>query len=168
MYSGVEISRRRITVPTFCGINSRLFETIIDVGANQGQFARRARALFPTAQIFCFEPLPEPFSVLRKLAQIDHRIEPFQLALGNEKGIASFHLHSDHSPSSSFLKSTEVCHTAYPQTENQETVGVALTTLDDWYTPRQCMLKPELLIKLDVQGYEDRVIEGGKAAFEAP
>ena len=33
------------------------FETIIDVGANKGQFSLLVRYLFPKAKIFAFEPL---------------------------------------------------------------------------------------------------------------
>ena len=34
------------------------FGSIIDVGANEGQFSDRMRILFPDADLFAFEPLP--------------------------------------------------------------------------------------------------------------
>jgi len=35
------------------------FPTVIDVGANQGQFAVYARIRWPSARLICFEPPPE-------------------------------------------------------------------------------------------------------------
>ena len=36
------------------------FRTVVDVGANRGQFAAVARRLFPAARIYSFEPLEGP------------------------------------------------------------------------------------------------------------
>ena len=36
------------------------FQTVVDVGANRGQFAAVARRLFPAAKIYSFEPLAGP------------------------------------------------------------------------------------------------------------
>src|SRR6188768_3210136 len=38
--------------------------TVIDVGANDGGFARRARRTLPEAVLHCFEPLPVPYAKL--------------------------------------------------------------------------------------------------------
>lgn len=42
---------------------------ILDVGANQGQYAALARAAFPSAAIHSFEPNPAAFDRLRKTAE---------------------------------------------------------------------------------------------------
>ena len=39
--------------------------TVIDVGANKGQFARMMMEFFPRAELYCFEPLDEPFGQLK-------------------------------------------------------------------------------------------------------
>src|ERR1035441_4297177 len=41
-------------------------ETVIDVGANVGQFADWISPIFPKAQIYCFEPLPDCVQTLRE------------------------------------------------------------------------------------------------------
>ena len=74
--------------------------------------------------------------------------------------------HTEHSPSSSILKTTEVCETLYPFTKTQRSIIVKQTTLDKAVETLNIPLEPEILIKLDVQGYEDRVIKGGKKTFE--
>ena len=39
---------------------------IVDIGANEGQFARKFTYLYPNAKLICFEPLKEPFARLRQ------------------------------------------------------------------------------------------------------
>jgi hypothetical protein len=43
---------------------------------------------------------------------------------------------------------------------------VKATTLGSWVKSLPAPLSPEILIKLDVQGYEDRVIRGGQELFK--
>lgn len=74
--------------------------------------------------------------------------------------------HEKHSPSSSFLKTTNVCEDLYPFTKEQKTCHVKITTLDKWVEDFKVSLEPEILIKLDVQGYEDRVIKGRVETFK--
>lgn len=41
-------------------------KTIFDIGASMGAFAKFAHSLFPNARIFCFEPNPRSFELLKK------------------------------------------------------------------------------------------------------
>jgi hypothetical protein len=43
------------------------FATVIDVGANKGQFAVYARTRWPSARLICFEPLPAPRATLARV-----------------------------------------------------------------------------------------------------
>jgi len=72
-------------------------------------------------------------------------------------------LHTTHSPSSSLLQSTEICSELYPQTQAQKPVTIKLTTLDN--VLGEVALQPDILIKLDTQGYEKQVIAGGVETF---
>lgn len=74
--------------------------------------------------------------------------------------------HYEHNPSSSFLRTTETCEKYFPFTKFQTTVSVKMTTLDKWSREISERLEPEILIKLDVQGFEDRVIRGGVEIFK--
>src|SRR2546421_11011514 len=47
-------------------LQRRGFRTVVDIGANTGQFALPARAAFPRATLHCFEPLPDCFSQLQQ------------------------------------------------------------------------------------------------------
>jgi hypothetical protein len=45
------------------GLKNLPVRTIIDAGANTGQFARMIEKIFPEANIYCFEPLGEGFQL---------------------------------------------------------------------------------------------------------
>lgn len=151
------------------GMRNMGIRTVIDVGANTGQFARYIRTILPDATILCFEPLRDPFAHLRAWAEREGggRIHAFNLALGEQTGMIEMFEHVEHSPSSSILPSTAVSHTLYPQTRRYESVEIKIESLDEFLTRSNITLDPEVLIKLDVQGYEDRVIRGGLRTLAA-
>lgn len=147
---------------TLLGLSRLNIGTIIDVGANEGQFARMVSGIFPKAELYCFEPLEDPFRKLSAWAQSQNgRVRCFQLALGDQEGEAEMHLHEQHTPSSSLLASTAVCHRLYPQTRAESITRVRVSTLDEALKDALGRMPRELLLKLDVQGFEDRVLRGG-------
>ena len=66
----------------------------------------------------------------------------------------------------SLLATTELTGEYYPLTKEQKLVRVKQNTLDSALDDLQADLEPGILIKLDVQGYENRVIAGGEAVFK--
>lgn len=148
------------------GLKTLSIKTIIDVGANIGQFGRFVSNFFPDACLYCFEPLPEPFKELSQWAEGQNgRVRVFNLAVGDVEGDIDMFYHFKHSSSSSFLKTTSVNETFYPFIRKQVEIPVKLTTLDKFVDNLREPLIPDVLIKLDVQGYEDRVIRGGAETF---
>jgi FkbM family methyltransferase len=132
------------------------------VGANIGQFGRFVSNFFPDAYLYCFEPLPEPFKELSQWAESQNgRVRVFNLAVGDVEGDMDMFYHLKHSPSSSFLRTTSINETFYPFIRKQVEIPVKLTTLDKFVDNLREPLIPDVLIKVDVQGYEDRVIKGG-------
>lgn len=151
---------------TLLGLRKIPFNTIIDVGANSGQFAKKITSFYPNAKIYCFEPLPEPFNELEAWAGTQNgRVVPLNLALGDKEGEAEMFLHENHTPSSSLLATTKLNEHYYPSTKVQKCICVRQMTLDAALEEMQIDLSQEILIKLDVQGYEDRVIAGGRETF---
>lgn len=145
------------------GLKNLPIKTIIDVGANEGQFAKEILKVFPGAHLYCFEPLPEAFKKLFQWSEKQKkRISAFNFALGDQEGVFGIFNHIHHSPSSSLLKTTEVCERYYPFTKEQVSAQIKVTTLDNWIDSLSAPLSHDILVKLDVQGYEDRVIRGGQ------
>lgn len=133
------------------------FSTVLDVGANTGQFARAAHYLFPDARIYSFEPLPACFDALTARMKDVASFEAFPTAIGNEDGTVTIH-QSTFSPSSSILPMTSEHTAAFPWTAGGEDVEVEIHSLDH-FLPR-ITLAGEVLLKIDVQGYSQHVLLG--------
>ena len=74
--------------------------TIVDIGANKGQFALLATDVFPGATIYCFEPLEEPAARLRKM--LGTGVKLFETAIGRSENPGVIHV-SRRAASSSLL-----------------------------------------------------------------
>jgi len=146
-----------------CGLSNLPIKTIIDVGANTGQFARHITKIYKDAHIYCFEPLKEPYETLKIWAEAQKgRASTFNMAIGDEKGEINMFHHIEHCPSSSILNSTEICEDYYPFTGKQRRIKVQLTTLDHALSKAINFMDLDILVKFDVQGFEDRAIRGGR------
>lgn len=151
---------------TLCGLRNVGVRTVLDVGANAGQFARKALEWFPGAEIISFEPLSEAFKELSRLAEKSRgRLRAEQVGLGEQEGTLRMKIHLDHPPSSSFLDVTQRGLELYPFQRRQVERQVRVARLDNYLREKEIELRPEVLVKLDVQGYEDRVIRGGQATL---
>jgi len=146
---------------TFLGLSRLGFRSIIDVGANEGQFARQISKFYPNAKLYCFEPLEKPFQELLAWARGQKdRVRCFQTALGDHAGEGEMHLHEQHTPSSSLLAATDACHRLYPQTQSERMTRIQISTLDAEIDELLDSMPRDILLKLDVQGFEDRVLRG--------
>jgi hypothetical protein len=85
--------------------------------------------------------------------------------LGSECGKQTIHYHVDHPSSSSFLPATQLHRSLAPSSSREEAISVDVATLDGLVAQGLVELEPEVLIKLDVQGFEERVIRGGRETF---
>ncbi|MDD5544829.1 MAG: FkbM family methyltransferase [Acidobacteriia bacterium] len=132
--------------------------SIIDVGANTGQFSAMIKKSCPNAVLYSFEPIEECFLQLEKVLQSLPNATAVRMALGDQRGIFTINK-SSFTPSSSFLKMGDLHKRDWPQSSNHKTERVEMSTLDDFFS--DICLEPEVLVKIDVQGYEAQVIGGG-------
>lgn len=133
------------------------FNTIVDIGANRGQFALAARYCFPKANIFCFEPLAGPAKVFSQVFLDDSRVELFEVAIGPENINSIIHL-SGRDDSSSLLPITQAQDALFPGTAEKGTTTINVDRLSQ-HVSAQDIERPALL-KLDVQGYELQALRG--------
>jgi FkbM family methyltransferase len=135
-------------------------KTLIDVGANKGQFSVVARHLFPELQIHAFEPLESERG--RAESVLSEPAKTYPIALDDKKGTANFFVTS-RQDSSSLLTPGLGQKAAYGVgLSSQITVSVA--RLDEFFQPWN--LAPPVLLKLDVQGAELRVLRGAQGALQ--
>ncbi len=137
-------------------------ETILDIGANTGQFAKSMHELFPEATLYSFEPLKDCYEELLVQFKNVPQFQAFNVALGDETGVVEMH-RSEYSPSSSLLSMNDLHKTSFPYTKKEILQKVDLVCLDD--IASRLELRKPMLVKLDVQGYEDKVISGGKSVI---
>lgn len=149
---------------TLMGLRREAFETVLDVGANRGQFAQAMLAEFPDATFHCFEPMPDAFQDLANWARGQSRVIPVQLALGEQVGNVEMNLHLAHDTSSSLLSTTRHGESVYPFVREQASRQVGITTLDHYLDsiPRPI---GRAILKIDVQGYETQVLKGAPKAL---
>lgn len=133
-------------------------DTILDIGANTGQFAGFLRKHFPEARIFSFEPIPDCYRDLCKAMSVDSRFQAFNLAVSEINGTASFHL-SSFSQSSSMLPMGQLHKDNFPFSAGEKIITVESVRLDDF--AKTIDLGEKILVKIDVQGVEEKVIAGG-------
>lgn len=159
------IKTHEVPERTVAGLQHLTFEIVLDIGANDGNFLRWAHRHFAFKEMHCFEPLPGPYRDLVKLTKgLSGRrckIFPHNVGLGSRAEKTKIFLHREHSMSSSLLTSTQKNLDLYPSIEAQEEVEIEIETLDDFFARRGLSVASPCLIKMDVQGFENRVIEGG-------
>ena len=137
---------------------------MLDVGANEGAFARRLRADGYDGRIVSFEPLAAAFALLERAAADDGDWRCLRVALGSETGTATLNV-SGNLASSSFLPLAAEAEAAEPRTAYVGREEVEVTTLD---ALRADALGPgeRALLKLDVQGLELEVLRGAERTLE--
>jgi FkbM family methyltransferase len=131
--------------------------TIVDIGANRGQFALAARHSHPEARIISFEPLAAAADRYRAVFDGDGRTSLVNAALGPTPGEAMIHI-SGHDHSSSLLPITAAQESLFPGTAQVGTETVRVTRLAD-HLAASGIEKPALL-KIDVQGFELQALAG--------
>jgi FkbM family methyltransferase len=108
--------------------------------------------------IYSFEPLSGPYQLLKQSFADDALFQTYPIALGETCGRVEIY-ENGQSDFSSMLPMNVSCRDYFPTAEDETVAQVQMMTLDRW-AQSQSLTDP-LLIKMDVQGYEDRVIRGG-------
>ncbi len=134
-------------------------DLVLDVGANCGQFGAELRTEGYAGTIVSFEPLSSAHERLTLAAHNDRdwRVHP-RCALGDAEGQATINI-SANSVSSSLLPMLGAHSAAAPESNFEHSETTPVFRLDDVAESYLSSAKQPFL-KLDVQGYEWRVLDG--------
>jgi FkbM family methyltransferase len=131
--------------------------TVIDIGANVGQFSLLAQKLYPSAKIFAFEPLQQPAERYEMLFRNQPEVMLRSCAIGPVEQISVMHV-SNRPDSSSLLPITTTQERFAPGTAEVALISVEVRRLDNVIS--MDMLVAPVLLKLDVQGFELEALKG--------
>jgi FkbM family methyltransferase len=138
-------------------------DLLLDVGANEGQYAVRMRRAGFGGRIASFEPLSAAFGALERRAAHDPRWDAHRVALSDADGHAEIHV-AGNSTSSSLLDMGEQHLRSAPESAYVGTEQVPTTRLDSLWD--ELVRDGErVFLKLDVQGFEMHVLQGAERAL---
>jgi len=134
---------------------------VIDVGANSGQFAQGLRTQIGySGRIVSFEPLRSAFSLLEQNSKSDAHWQIYNYALGDTIGTQTINV-AGNSFSSSLLPMLPSHVASAPESSYVGFENVELKTLDSVF-PEVRQNARNIYLKIDTQGYENRVLAGAK------
>ena len=146
-------------------LSSHGVNLIFDVGANVGQTGRWLREAGYRGRIVSFEPLSSAYQQLLKASRKDAlwTVAP-RAAIGSEDGEIEIHV-AGNLASSSILDMAAEHALAAPESRYIGKERVPLRRLDS--LARDYLARDSVLfIKIDTQGYEDRVLEGAAGVLD--
>jgi len=141
---------------------SHRIATVLDAGANKGQFSLAVRGFWPDARIVAFEPLAGPASRFERLFAGDASVKLIRSALGAARCDAEIHV-SRKSHSSSLLPIGDLQKKIFPGTDEIGIEPVSIAPLDD--AIKISTLARPVLLKIDVQGQELEVLKGASKSL---
>ncbi len=129
---------------------------VLDVGANQGQYAKNLRRIGFYGHICSFEPIKQDFEILTDAFKDDAHWTGFNIALGNENTQKPFNVATECSAMSSFLSPTD----ANWQLRTDTVEVKRLDTIFEQMMARIGVTQPRVFLKMDTQGYDVEVVKG--------
>jgi FkbM family methyltransferase len=134
-----------------------------DVGANIGLYTWEASELSPELEVISFEPDPYNFELLQMTLNESKKenVKIFSYALSNHSGQKEFHQDNITSATGSLAVGEKSWVEKYLQ-KPTATIKVSSQKLDNFCQARRI----PGLIKIDVEGHENEVIEGGMRTIE--
>lgn len=139
-------------------------DTVLDIGANVGQFGRMVRTAGFSGRILSVEPLETAYGQLSRRASSDPHWTCINVAVGAEPGETQINV-SANSYSSSLLTMTRKHLAADPESLIIGTQDVDVVTVAD-VVVQHGIMPTSTLLKIDTQGYEQQVLDGAGSLLD--
>lgn len=123
-----------------------------DIGANAGAYTVLASAVIG-AESIAFEPLPSTYDRLIdqiRINRIESLVKPYNCGVGDKAG------------SLEFTKNLDCMNRVNTDPSNKDVTEVEVVTLDE-----SCKVTRNAFVKIDVEGFEKFVLDGGKCFFSS-
>lgn len=131
-------------------LRDQSIRSVLDVGANVGDWTVLAAELLPDATVWALEIMPATFARLRERVAGHARIRSFNLGLADRDGTLRMH----YNPAAS----THATFTEYPQSGTHQLIDCAVRS-GDAFVREQGIDRVDFL-KMDVEGAEHLVLAG--------
>jgi FkbM family methyltransferase len=142
------------------------YDLVIDVGANVGQYVDEIRNIYKyKKRIVSFEPIKNAFDELTKRYNGDKLWEGFNFALGDSERVDYINI-SKHSASSSILKFNDEYLEKNKELDTVGKEGIHIFKLDDIFDKIIQKKSNNVLIKIDTQGYDKKVLIGAEKSLK--
>ncbi|WP_145596195.1 FkbM family methyltransferase [Candidatus Pelagibacter sp. FZCC0015] len=138
---------------------------IFDVGGNKGQSVTKFKKIFKKPIIHSFEPIKSEIEIMSEKFKNDQDVKLNNFALGESIGEKNFNITAQ-TGASSFNKINKNSKWAEVRSKEEKTTvnefskltKVKISTLDKYFNSEN--INHIDLLKIDTQGYEDKVLEG--------
>jgi FkbM family methyltransferase len=157
--AGFDVVREDFSYRFAYALQTRGIRTVLDVGANVGQFGVDLRRARYTGAILSVEPLGSAYGKLQRRAAADPTWTTVRAAVSDAPGTLTMNV-SANSVSSSVLPMRGEHTSAAPEARYVATEEVPATTVDE-IVAAYALDPASTLLKIDVQGYEKAVLAGG-------
>lgn len=138
--------------------------SVFDVGANVGQFGIDIRRYGFQGQIVSYEPVNKTFELLSQTIRRHQPWKAFQLGMGAEESERSINISGNDGLSSSLLRMGSTHIENFPSSATVTQQKILISTIDKQL--EILGIRPqELLLKLDVQGFEAEVLKGASKSI---
>ena len=141
-------------------LDSKSINLVLDIGANSGDWSINLRNWGYKGKILSFEPLAKAFNLLNERSSKDLKWESFNLAIGEGKYTSKINI-SNNSVSSSL---SQILSNHIDAESSSEIIGsqlIEVTSLDE-FENRWFEHSDSIFMKVDVQGFEKKVLNGAQ------
>jgi FkbM family methyltransferase len=147
---------------------TKLEPVIFDVGAHNGNSVKRYKKLFDKPIIHCFEPISDDLNTIKNNYPNDHKLFLNNVGVGDKRGYLKFNINTKRNtssfknliPNTTWIKKSSKRFNVNDKKFTIKEQNTKIITLDDYVNEKNISYID--ILKIDTQGFEDKVILGAQ------